>query len=186
MKTQSLVLAAALAAIWSGSALAKSAPSPVSDPVTPIPPARTLAGDVQVINPPPAAPPALPQPPGTTVVVPTQEAPVAPPPAPAPRTQKVVNEEVTPSHNYMGTIALSALMGGVAGALIGGAIYYLGDQQHARNIGFWAAGGVLAGTAVGVVQVVVQEDRASEAVSSRGGSPDPASTHRLALLRLHF
>jgi hypothetical protein len=183
MKAQSFVLAAVLAAAWSSSALAKSEPSPA--PVTPIPSARTLAGDIQMVNPPPAAPPAPAQPPATTVVVPTQEAPVAPP-APAPRTQKVVNEEVAPSHNYMATIALSALMGGVAGALIGGAIYYLGDQQHARDIGFWAAGGVLAGTAVGVVQVAVQENRASEAVSSRGGSPDPAPTHRLALLRLHF
>jgi hypothetical protein len=134
MNTRNFVLAAVLAVAWSGSALAKSETSP--SPVTPIPPARTLAGDVQVIN--PAAPPPAPAPPppavqpGTTVIVPTvptEQAPVAPP---APRTQKVVHEDVESHHSYMTTIA------------------------------------------------------ASEAVSSRAGSPDPAPTHRLGLVRIRF
>src|SRR5947207_3874269 len=75
------------------------------------------AGDVEIVNPnttqpaPAAAPP---------VVVPVEQpAPVVAPP------QKVVHEDVQPPHNVMATIFVSALMGGLAGLLVGGAIYYL-------------------------------------------------------------
>jgi len=47
-----------------------------------------------------------------------------------------------------------------------------------------AAGGVLVGTGVGVMQVVVQENRVSNAVARLPS--DPAPTYRLALLRLKF
>ena len=83
----------------------------------------------------------------------------------------------------MTTITVSALMGGIAGLLVGGAIYYLADnQEHAARIGIWAAGGVLVGTGVGIVQVAADESRASTAVSQIW-SRDPAPTYRLALFR---
>src|SRR6185437_3425211 len=101
------------------------------------------AGDVEIVNPnaPTATAPAAPPP----AVVPVQEpAPVVAPP------QRSVHEDVTPPHNAMATIAVSALMGGLAGVLVGGAIFYLNDhQEHAGRIGIWAAGGVLVGTGVG-------------------------------------
>ena len=91
-----------------------------------------------------------------------------------------------PPHNVMTTITVSALMGGIAGLLVGGAIFYLADnQEHAARIGIWAAGGVLVGTGVGIVQVAADESRASTAVSSLW-SPNPAPTYRLALFRARF
>ena len=142
------------------------------------------AGDVEIVNPstgqaaPAAAPAVVPVP----AAVPVQEqAPVA-----APQTQRVVHEDVQPPHNVMTTITVSALMGGIAGLLVGGAIYYLADnQEHAARIGIWAAGGVLVGTGVGIVQVAADESRASTAVSQLW-SPDPAPTYRLALFRARF
>jgi hypothetical protein len=83
----------------------------------------------------------------------------------------------------MGTIATSAFLGAATGALIGGAIYFLGNQTHAYNIGYWAAGGVLVGTGVGLAQIMVQEDRASAATAMQS---DPARTYRLALYTAHF
>lgn len=139
------------------------------------------AGDVEVVNPGQPAQPAQ-----TTTVVPTAPVqPVAAEPQ-APPIRKDVHEDVSPPHNAMATIAVSALMGGLAGLLVGGAIYYLNDhQEHATRIGYWAAGGVLLGTGVGIVQVVADESRASQAVSSLW-SPDPARTYRVALLTRHF
>ena len=100
-----------------------------------------------------------------------------------PSKKSVVHADVSPPHNYMGTIAGSALMGAVAGALVGGAIYYLGDQNHPANIAYWAAGGVLVGTGVGFTQIMVQESRASQATALQS---DPARTYRLALYTAHF
>lgn len=134
-------------------------------------------------NPPPAQPaPVVVQPQqqpatNTTVVQPVESA-----PAPARRTTTVVERE---NRNYMSTIFVSALMGGLAGALVGGALYFLvDDQQHAPRIGYWAAGGVLVGTGVGLAQVMVQESRADRAVSMLPS--DPAPTFRLALFRARF
>ncbi len=140
------------------------------------------AGDVEVVNPPSQ------QPGQTTTVVPTAPAPVQPVAAEptAPPVRKEVHEDVSPPHNAMATIAVSALMGGLAGLLVGGAIYYLNDHQaHATRIGYWAAGGVLLGAGVGVVQVVADESRANQAVSSLW-QPDPARTYRVALFTRHF
>jgi hypothetical protein len=136
------------------------------------------AGDVEIVNPNTTQPaPAAPPP---AVVPVEQPAPVVAPP------QKVVHEDVQPPHNVMATITVSALMGGIAGLLVGGAIFYLADnQEHAARIGIWAAGGVLVGTGVGIVQVVADESRASSAVS-QVWSPDPARTYRLALFQRHF
>ena len=86
----------------------------------------------------------------------------------------------------MTTITVSALMGGLAGLLVGGAIFYLNDnQEHAGRIGIWAAGGVLVGTGVGIIQVAADESRANAAVSQLW-SPDPAPTYRLALYQVRF
>jgi uncharacterized protein YcfJ len=77
--------------------------------------------------------------------------------------------------NYVWTVAGSAIAGALAGALIGGAVYLLDDgDQNWSDLGYWAAGGVLAGAAAGVVQIIVQEGRASEAVSRRGLRQRPA------------
>jgi hypothetical protein len=87
----------------------------------------------------------------------------------------------------MATVAVSAIMGAVAGALVGGAIYYLRDNQtHPQRIGYWAAGGVLVGTGVGLVNVMVEENRADQAVASSHLPTDPAPTYRLALLNGRF
>lgn len=144
------------------------------------------AGDVEIVNPSTGqAAPATPAPAVVPVqaVQPVQEqAPVVTPP----QTQRVVHEDVQAPHNVMTTITVSALMGGIAGLLVGGAIYYLADNQnHAARIGVWAAGGVLVGTGVGIVQVAADESRANTAVSQLW-SPDPARTYRLALFRTSF
>jgi hypothetical protein len=142
------------------------------------------AGDVEIVN--PSTGQAAPAP--APAVVPVATAPVqeqAPVVAP-PQTQHVVHEDVQAPHNVMTTITVSALMGGIAGLLVGGAIYYLADnQEHAGRIGIWAAGGVLVGTGVGIVQVAADESRANTAVTSLW-APDPAPTYRLALFRAHF
>ena len=142
------------------------------------------AGDVEIVNPSTAqAAPAPAVVPVQTVQPVQEQAPVV---APQPQTQRVIHEDVQAPHNVMTTITVSALMGGIAGLLVGGAIYYLADNQaHAARIGIWAAGGVLVGTGVGIVQVAADESRASAAVS-QVWSPDPARTYRLALFRASF
>lgn len=131
----------------------------------------------------PAPPPSVP---AQTVPV---QAPVAAPQqtvVETPRTSKVVHADVEGSHNYMSTLAVSALMGAVVGVLVGGSIYYLGDQTHARNIAYWGAGGVLLGVGVGVTQIAVQESRISNATALDKLPSDPAPTFRLALLSTTF
>jgi hypothetical protein len=147
-------------------------------PVAPLPKATLLADSVVVTpqNAPASAPAAQPVAPAAV--------PVAAAPVEEPGRRTTVVHEDTP-HNYMGTIAVSAIMGAVLGALVGGSIYYLGNQDHAARIGYWAAGGVLLGTGVGLTQVLVQENRADAAVASRF-STDPAPIYRVALLNLRF
>jgi hypothetical protein len=147
-------------------------------PVQPL----TLADNVVVT---PNATPAPAQQAETPAVVvpPAAPAPVA---APAPAAVPVRNSTVVEreNKNYVGTIFVSALTGGLAGVLIGGAIWYLADDQtHAARIGYWAAGGVLVGSAIGVTQVIVQESRMDHATAF---SRDPAPTYRLALARIRF
>jgi hypothetical protein len=152
-----------------------------SEPVTPLPRAAMLADNV-VVTPgnggPAAAPAFVPAASSTTV----NTAPAGQPVDAAPRRTTVVQEQ---DHNYVATVAVSAIMGAVLGAVVGGAIYYLGNRDHADRIGYWAAGGVLVGAGVGIVQVAVQESRADEAVASRFPT-DPAPTFRLALLDTRF
>ena len=133
-----------------------------------------LLADV-VVNGSPTPAPA----PAAPVVVPAQQ-----PVVEAPTHQTTVVEHE--SHNYMSTIALSALMGGVAGVLVGGAIYYLSDNRdHAAHIAYWGAGGVLVGTAVGFTQIAVEESRLDRSTATNLPA-DPAPTYRLALYQLHF
>jgi len=128
-----------------------------------------------------------PQPTTQVEAVPVQSAPAAPAPTYVePSSRHVVHTDVSPPHSYMSTIAVSALMGAVAGGLVGGAIYFLGDRNHAENIGYWAAGGVLVGTGVGIVEIIVQQNTASEATALNKLPSDPAPTHRLALATLRF
>jgi hypothetical protein len=145
---------------------------------------RSVVADNVVVTPGTQQP--APAQPASTVVVPQ----AAPPPAQTtavvePARRREVQAEVSSPHNYMSTIAVSALMGGLTGGLVGGAVYYLGDRQNAVNIAYWAAGGVLLGTGVGIAQILVQESRVSAATASRFPS-DPAPTYRLSLLKLSF
>lgn len=138
-------------------------------------PALQLA-EVEVVNTPQAAP-----------VVPAAPAPVVAAPAVAPVVAPVQPREVVHHHdgNYMSTIAWSAVMGALAGGLIGGALYYLEDNQtHATRIGYWAAGGVLVGAGVGVVQIMAESR--TETVAMARLPHDPAPTYRLALMTSHF
>jgi hypothetical protein len=154
-------------------------------PVWPVPKASVVADNV-VVTPGTNAPaPAPATPPNQTVnVQPVQagqpeQAPVAMPP------HKTVVTEDKP-HNYMSTIAVSAIMGAVAGALIGGAIYVLDTpREHPERVGYWAAGGVIVGTGVGIINVMADESRSERAVSSRLPS-DPVPTYRVSLLQTRF
>jgi hypothetical protein len=154
--------------------------------VTPLPKAVTLADNVVVTPSSQAAPAPAPAPtPAQTQVQvqPAQPQAVEPVAVPAPTHRTVVTEDRP--RNYMGTIAFSALMGGLLGALVGGAVYYLDNQDHAYNIAYWAAGGVLLGTGVGIVNVAADESRADRAVGLNHPK-DPVPTYRVSLLKTTF
>jgi hypothetical protein len=141
--------------------------------------------DNVIVGPQPSSPPpvvAAPASPAPVVVTPTQAAPAQPVVVDDPSHRSVVHADIAPTHSYMGTIAGSAFMGGAAGALIGGAVYFLGNQTHPYNIAYWAAGGVLVGTGVGIAQIMVQESRVAQVTASS----DPAPTLRLALYQTRF
>jgi hypothetical protein len=169
------------AALSSSAAFAKTTDRSV---VTPLPRAVTLADNV-VVTPQGQAPAPAPSSTTTVVPAPTQPVVVEPTPAPAPAPRKTVVTESAPPRSMMGTIAVSALMGALAGGLIGGAIYFLDDQENPERIGYWAAGGVLVGTGIGIINVVTDESRAERAVSSRLPR-DPVPTFRLSLLQGRF
>lgn len=140
-----------------------------------VPPLRLAEVEVVNSNPAPAAAPAAPAP--VVAAAPVAAAPVAVTP----------QREVVHHHegSYMGTIALNALFGALAGGLVGGAIYYLSDNQnHAQRIAYWAAGGVLVGAGVGIVQIAA--DNRTESVAMSRLPHDPAPTYRLALLTTRF
>jgi hypothetical protein len=140
--------------------------------------------DNVVVGTQPAAPAAAaPSSPAPVVVTPAQPVAAQPAVVDEPGHHTVVHTDVNPNHNYMGTIFGSAFAGGAAGALIGGAIYFLGNQTHPYNIAYWAAGGVLVGTGVGIAQIMVQESRVSQATAM---AADPAPTLRLALYQTRF
>jgi MFS family permease len=131
--------------------------------------------EVEVVNSNPPSAPAAPAPAAAPAPV------VAAPVAAEPRREVVHHHE----GSYMGTIALNALFGAVAGGLVGGAIYYLADNQtHAQRIAYWAAGGVLVGAGIGVIQVMA--DSRTESVAMSKLPHDPAPTYRLALLTTRF
>ena len=153
--------------------------------VTPLPKAVTLADNVVVTPSSQAAPAPAPTPAQTQVQVqPAQPVQAVEPVAvPAPTHRTVVTQDRP--RNYMGTIAFSALMGGLLGVLVGGAVYYLDDQDHAYNIAYWAAGGVLLGTGVGIINVAAEESRADRAVGMHHPK-DPMPTYRVSLLNARF
>ncbi len=165
---RSAIIAALTLTFAPSLALAKSATEKSFPPVRSLP---AIVADSVVVNPS-----------GTTAA----PAPVVAAPQVvegSPRRTTVLHEE---EHNYMSTIAVNTFMGGLAGVLIGGAIYYLGSRNHAYRIGYWAAGGVLVGAAVGVTQVLVQESRAEAAVAATRSLQDPAMTFRVALFHRSF
>jgi hypothetical protein len=182
MKAISVFGISVVAVALSGSA-AFAKVDAASGAVSPLPKATTLADNV-VVTPNGTQAPA-PQPAPTVNVEPAYPAqPVQAAPAVAPTQRTVVTEDKP--HNYMATIAVSALMGAVAGALIGGAIYYIDTpREHPERVGYWAAGGVLVGTGIGLINVMADESRAERAVSSRLPS-DPVPTYRVSLLQTHF
>jgi hypothetical protein len=170
------------AVLTSSAAFAKTTDRGV---VTPLPKAITLADNV-VVTPQGTAPAPAPTPAQNTTVVPAQppaqNVNVEPAASPSRRT---VHTEHEPKP-FMSTIVWSAFLGGLGGALIGGAVYFLDDQENPERIGYWAAGGVLVGTAVGIVNVATDESRAERAVSSRTMPRDPVPTYRLSLLQGRF
>ncbi len=186
MKTTKILGMAFLGAVLTSSAaFAKTTDRGV---VTPLPKAITLADNVVVT--PQAAPAPAPAP------APTQNTTVVPQPAqPAPPSQNVnVEPAAAPARHtvhtehepkpFMSTIVWSAFLGGVGGALIGGAVYFLDDQEHPARIGMWAAGGVLVGTTVGIINVATDESRAERAVAHL--PRDPVPTYRISLLQGRF
>jgi hypothetical protein len=190
MKTTKILGMAFLGAVLTSSAaFAKTTDRGV---VTPLPKAITLADNVVVT--PQATPAPAPAPQNNTTVVPAQQ------PQPAQSAPAAQNVNVEPAASparrtvhtehepkpFMSTIVWSAFLGGLGGALIGGAVYFLDDQENPERIGYWAAGGVLVGTAVGIVNVATDESRAERAVSSRTMPRDPVPTFRLSLLQGRF
>jgi hypothetical protein len=118
-----------------------------------------------------------PPPPPTVVQTPApQQVQVQPAPQqvqvqPAPVTSKQVVTD-THSPSFMATIAKNTFYGAVAGALVGGAIYFIDrDSMRAASIGYWAAGGALVGVGVGAIEVATREDRNERAVSQLLGGP---------------
>ena len=152
--------------------------------MSPLPKAGTLADNVVVTptgqTPAPAPAPASPTSVNVQPVQPVEQAPVVVPP------HRTVVTEDRP-HNYMATIAVSALLGAVAGALIGGAIYFLDTPRSTRsNIGYWAAGGVLVGTGVGLINVDGRREPRRAGGLAAPAERDPVPTYRLSLLQTRF
>ena len=178
--TKTLGMAFLGAVLISSTAFAKTTDRGV---VTPLPKAITVADNVVVT--PQGTPAPAPAPAQNTTVVPAppaQNVNVEPAASPA---RNTVHTEHEPKP-FMSTIVWSAFLGGLGGALIGGAVYFLDDQQNPERIGYWAAGGVLVGTAVGIVNVATDESRAERAVSSRTMPRDPVPTYRVSLLQGRF
>ena len=172
------VVAVALSA---SAAFAKVEPG--AQAVSPLPKASMVADNVVVTPSGQTAPaPAPVQAPAQVNVQPAQPVEQAPVYAP---TRKTVVTEDRP-HNYMTTIAVSAIMGAVAGALIGGAIYVLDTpRDNPQRIGYWAAGGVIVGTGIGIINVMADESRSERAVS-QNLPRDPVPTYRVSLLQTRF
>jgi hypothetical protein len=104
---------------------------------------------------------------------------------PTPVTSKQVVTE-THEENFMGTIAKNTLYGAVAGALVGGAVYFIArDDVRPVTVAYWASGGALVGAAVGIVEVSTREERNERAVSQvlGGRRANVAFVPRLVNLR---
>jgi hypothetical protein len=176
MLTIKLLGVSVVAVALSGSAAFAKATDAPSGAISPLPKVSTLADNV-VVTPSGAPTPVTVQPAQPVQVQPAQ--PVVVPP------QRPVVVEENP-HSYVGTIFVSALLGGLAGVLIGGSIYYLDTpREHPYRVGYWAAGGVLVGTGIGIINVAVDESRAERAIATHLPT-DPVPTFRLALLNGRF
>jgi hypothetical protein len=145
--------------------------------------AQSVTTEKQTVN--STAPAAAP---ATTVVQAPPAVQVAQQPVAAPTNTTSKNVNVTAethSENFMGTIAKNTFFGAVAGALVGGAIYFI-DRDDIRpvTVAYWASGGALVGAAVGIVEVSMREDRNERAVSKAlGGKTSVAFVPRLVNVR---
>lgn len=137
-----------------------------------------------VVNPPQPVPPAAP-PSSTTVVNP-------PPPSSAgttvvtpPYGDAMVIERQREKPNLLGTVAMDAAYGGVAGLLVGGGVALVEQGDNwGRDIMVGAGLGLILGAAVGVVHAVYdqqQYDRATRRAAA--GGPSPAALARDGLGR---
>ena len=179
IRTSVPVLSVAFVSLLSSAAFAKAGATPRLSFDQPL---RLHLAEVEIVNTPAAAPAAAPAAPAPAAQ-PVATAPVVNAPVVETPTEKVARHH---DSNYMGTIAVSALMGALAGGLVGGSLYFLSDSQtHPERIGYWAAGGVLVGTGVGLVQIMTQEGQ-PETASRLKLPSDPAPTFRLALLSHQF
>jgi hypothetical protein len=124
--------------------------------------AQSVTTERQTVNPAPAPAPVAAQPVQTA---PVQAAPVAQAPAAPVRQTNTVTEE-RDQGSFMGTVARDTLYGALTGAIIGGAIYFIGGRDtRPVNIAYWGAGGALFGAGVGVVELMVRQGRHEEATS---------------------
>ncbi len=130
----------------------------------PLAQAQTVTTERQTVNPQPTTTTTV-QPVQTVPVQPVQAAPVAQA-APASTTNKTVVAEQHDQGSFMGTVAKDTFFGALTGALVGGAIYFIGGRDTAPvNIAYWTAGGALVGVGVGAVEVMTRESRQEAATS---------------------
>ncbi|MBA2662557.1 MAG: hypothetical protein H0U74_09705 [Bradymonadaceae bacterium] len=72
-----------------------------------------------------------------------------------------VRVEQVPPPNYIGVLTRSAFLGGILGGLVGlGGYLISGRTWDPWNIAYFAGGGILVGTAVGLIEIVARDDRA--------------------------
>jgi hypothetical protein len=124
--------------------------------------AQSVTTERQTVNPTPAPAPVVAQPVQTA---PVQAAPVAQAPATSSKETRTVTEE-RDQGSFMGTVAKDTLYGALTGVVVGGAIYFIsGQDTRPVTVAYWAAGGALVGAGVGLVEVMVRQNRREEAVS---------------------
>jgi hypothetical protein len=127
--------------------------------------AQSVTTERQTVNPAPAPAPVVAQP---VVAQPVQAAPAAPAaqaPATSSKETRTVSEE-RDQGSFMGTVAKDTLYGALTGVIVGGAIYFIsGQDTRPVTVAYWGAGGALFGAGVGLVEVMIRQNRHEEAIS---------------------
>ncbi|MFU8802262.1 MAG: hypothetical protein ACNA8W_00495 [Bradymonadaceae bacterium] len=89
--------------------------------------------------------------------------------------------------NYMLVVTRSAFLGGVLGALVGGAGYLISGREWSLwNIAYFGAGGVLVGATVGLVEVMMREARRPATASLEWMEREMPTTVQVPVLHLDF